>query len=621
MQGLNIQAPEGAAQDTAEGASGFKPILVSFYCGDTYYYDAAELLRADCRQAGIDYDISELTIPKDFNWAQICKLKVAFFQEMLKKHKRPIFWVDVDCRIRSLPEELRACAFDIAGYVRAFRYVRDFDPLSNSRFWTPSILFFNYNEKVVRFVELMGKIEAEAPGNVTDDYVLQEAWLQFEEQLSVGMLRPETVARTPDDVNERSSILFGSSGNVTEWRSQVIQHDVPRRMPSHQATVLSEVASNIRKEGDLKRALWLYREANLLDPTNTRIVAHYAETLKLLNRKEDALDFLDQAVEQNPDSMDVRQKRISIAVQARKFEKARQAVDELLHSDNEAWRDHGKSLQFDLDLEKRAFERKLRPSQRQRIWWMKTPYPGNFGDILNPYLIEKLTGIPPRYAPRGKGMLCIGSVIKFATTGTIVWGTGTPRMTDVLAPDARYLAVRGPLTRELVLKSGGECPEVFGDPALLLPQLYTPRKVEKKYRLGVIQHVVHRGERNFGPGVKEISIVRCGYEEIEAFIDELCECEMILSTSLHGLIVAHAYGIPARWCTFSDGAAISGDGTKFLDYFLSVQMPEQHALDLSHYHDITASMRDEVPDLQLRFDATALRSSFPSTDKDMPEAE
>ena len=180
-----------------------------------------------------------------------------------------------------------------------------------------------------------------------------------------------------------------------------------------------------------------------------------------------------------------------------------------------------------------------------------------------------------------------------------------------LCLSSRYLAVRGPLTWELVRKSGGECPEIFGDPALLLPQLYTPRKIEKKYRLGIIRHVVHRGDQNLGTGVKEISILRCGYKEIESFIDELHECEAILSTSLHGLIVSHAYGIPARWCTYSDGAAIAGDGTKFLDYFLSVDMPEQQALDLSRYSRICASMGDEAPEPGMRFDSMALRAAFP----------
>lgn len=587
------------------------PMLVSFYCGDNYYHDAAARLRADCASAGIEHDITELELPPDFNWAQICKRKIAFFDEMLRKHQRPILWVDVDSRVNGLPDELKSCAFDLAGYVRSFRYIRDFDPLANSRFWTPCILYLNYNDRVLRFVDLMRSIEAEGPGNVTDDYVLHEAWLRFEEQLSVGMLRPQTVARGPDEATAGASILIGSSGNVAEWRDQVVQHDPKRRRPGHQAIVLSEVASGIRKNGDQERALWLYKEAHALDPANERIVANCARTLRSLGRTDEALDFLDRAVEQNRDSIDVRRMYINIAIKARRYNRAEAAIDELVGSADEAWRDHGRSLQFDFDLERRARERHVRRSRRMQLWWMKTPYPGNFGDVLNPYVVERLTGVPPRYAPHGKGMLCIGSVVKFARRDTPVWGSGTPRMSDTLAPDARYLAVRGPLTWELVRKSGGECPEIFGDPALLLPQLYTPRRHEKKYRLGIIRHVVHRRAQDFGPDVKEISILRCGYKEIERFIDELHECEAILSTSLHGLIVSHAYGIPARWCTYSDGAAIAGDGTKFHDYFLSVDMQKQDALDLSPYGTIAASMRDEVPELSMRFDAKALREAFP----------
>lgn len=207
----------------------------------------------------------------------------------------------------------------------------------------------------------------------------------------------------------------------------------------------------------------------------------------------------------------------------------------------EAPEDHAylASRKFRLGLESRADEQGLLPEDRPAVWWMETPFPGNFGDVLNPYLVEKLSGIPPLLSKQGDGILAIGSVIKFAKAGTQVWGTGTPRMTDALSPDAEYRAVRGPLTRELVLQSGGTAPELYGDAAMLLPLIYRP-KIEKTHRLGLILHHVHERESLAIGDALQIPIMRIGYDQIEAFIDELCSCEAIISTSLHGLIVAHA---------------------------------------------------------------------------------
>ena len=48
-------------------------------------------------------------------------------------------------------------------------------------------------------------------------------------------------------------------------------------------------------------------------------------------------------------------------------------------------------------------------------------------------------------------------------------------------------AVRGPLTREAILKEGGKCPEIYGDPAIIMPRLYTP-KIGAKHKAGLILH-------------------------------------------------------------------------------------------------------------------------------------
>lgn len=110
------------------------------------------------------------------------------------------------------------------------------------------------------------------------------------------------------------------------------------------------------------------------------------------------------------------------------------------------------------------------------------------------------------------------------------------------------MAVRGKKTRNILINAGFECPEVYGDPALLMPMLYTPQKCEDKYRVGVICHYVHEELPGFLKNdldcVKKIHINR-SYDKITEFIDEVCSCDYIISSSLHGLIIANAYGVPA----------------------------------------------------------------------------
>ena len=66
--------------------------------------------------------------------------------------------------------------------------------------------------------------------------------------------------------------------------------------------------------------------------------------------------------------------------------------------------------------------------------------------------------------------------------------------------------------------------------------------------------------------MREIEILRVARAGIEAFLDEMFGCETIVSTSLHGLIIANAYGIPARLASFVDSdRQIHGDGMKFDD--------------------------------------------------------
>ena len=135
--------------------------------------------------------------------------------------------------------------------------------------------------------------------------------------------------------------------------------------------------------------------------------------------------------------------------------------------------------------------------------------------------------------------------------------------------------MRGPLTREKLLAEGVECPEIYGDPALLTPLYYRPDK-QKRYKYGIISHVSNQASvANLHLNGKRISeyadvrIINLGqYTHWHDIIDQVCECEAILSSSLHGLIIAEAYHVPNVWIEF--GKPLIGGHFKFHDFFMSI---------------------------------------------------
>lgn len=202
----------------------------------------------------------------------------------------------------------------------------------------------------------------------------------------------------------------------------------------------------------------------------------------------------------------------------------------------------------------------------------------NYGDLLSAYIVEKVTGKPvkwvhPRkqkwYKKRKRNFLAAGSIIHHANRNSIVWGSGIiDRQQEVAAADFR--AVRGPRTREYLQRKGYECPQVYGDPALLLPQLFNP-EISKKYKLGIIPHY-HDYEQvlDYYKDKKDILVIDLMTMDVEEVTRQIMSCERTLSSSLHGLIVSHVYQIPSVWVKFSN--KIFGDDIKYVDYLESVKL-------------------------------------------------
>lgn len=197
-----------------------------------------------------------------------------------------------------------------------------------------------------------------------------------------------------------------------------------------------------------------------------------------------------------------------------------------------------------------------------KVWWVNsTP---NFGDILTPIILDYFNIPWERSSYENSNLISIGSIAKLAKTNTIVLGSGLIGRHENLCPTADWKFVRGPFTRDRVLACGGECPEIYGDPAMLLPLICDESK--KEFDVGIVPHYVDQKHvRDTYPGYKIIDVKNLNPLETAK---EITKCRKIISSSLHGIICAHAYNIPAAWVPFSN--KLKGDGIKFRDHYASM---------------------------------------------------
>ena len=220
-------------------------------------------------------------------------------------------------------------------------------------------------------------------------------------------------------------------------------------------------------------------------------------------------------------------------------------------------------------------------------WWPRTPLPGNAGDLLTPLLLQGLFDVSPIYSI-GREFLGVGSIIKQARPDTVVWGSGLITPEIPVAPGVTFLAVRGPLTRAALLGQGHSVPETYGDPAILLPLLYKPTNAAIQWRKGFIPHFVHHGSTNALPNdTKFINILRGSKADLRALIDEVMQCEMVFSSSLHGLIIALAYRKPVAWIRLPNHH-LKGDSFKFRDFFSSIGLNGAHPINIRDARDLAA---------------------------------
>lgn len=195
----------------------------------------------------------------------------------------------------------------------------------------------------------------------------------------------------------------------------------------------------------------------------------------------------------------------------------------------------------------------------------------NFGDALSPLICEAISGRKVIYAKPAKAdMIAIGSLLHrlkeaWFTHRVHVWGTGYIEQPPVHKSRHHYHAIRGQLSASAI---SNQQIDTLGDPGLLAGLLLPEEKrLNKKYRIGLIAH--YKDKSN--PRIKALVDSHSDICEIDifspplTFLHQLSQCEIILSSAMHGLIAADALNIPNGWIKLSDN--LRGNDFKFQDYY------------------------------------------------------
>ena len=186
--------------------------------------------------------------------------------------------------------------------------------------------------------------------------------------------------------------------------------------------------------------------------------------------------------------------------------------------------------------------------EKRLYWWRPGDGSENFGDELSRVVVEKIIR---RSIQRGTLstedplLLAVGSIVLHARDNDVIWGSGireNPKEIHKIFSFLDVRAVRGPKTREILLKMGIPCPEVYGDPALLIPYLFPEFKRAKEPKFDYII-IPNRGEiAGFLP-YKNVVLPNRPWHEV---LNMILQSKLVISSSLHGLILAEAFHVPAR---------------------------------------------------------------------------
>ena len=482
-------------------------LIVSFYTPDDYYKEKSDQLKYCLERLDLDYFISEVKIPEGLSWPDICRKKVKFMRDAFVNNKdkyEKIIWMDVDCLLEKFPSFIVDFDVDLMGFARGFPRSSNIKKRVLSRFWEPCFFVFSVNSRTEQFLQTAANLEEEMSNIKATDDYFFE----------------EAWRRHKDNLT-----FFAIPGEYCDRRA-------------NDELLISEYRIN--------GIFFLFGESGNVINFKDKVVQHIPAqsqpaSIPTKSNPPKSVNQLLRLIDLPKDKLLTIQHTISLGC-------------------TEIQREQAKSL-------------KTYESDGPHIplfWWIR-PAPGNMGDWLSPYIISKLFGIPVKYAPSSHAKLVsLGSIGKLVEDHHVAWGTGISNSDAELSSKAAFLAVRGPYTAEALLKSGGKRVDVFGDPGILMNRIFKPKPFKQnRYRYGFVRHYIHQNVPiSLSNDIEDLNIMMSSPADLENFIARLCSYEAVLTTSLHVIILCHAYKIPCRLISLAgEVKGVPGNGIKYKDFY------------------------------------------------------
>lgn len=231
-------------------------------------------------------------------------------------------------------------------------------------------------------------------------------------------------------------------------------------------------------------------------------------------------------------------------------------------------------------------------------WHYQSP---NFGDLLTPFILKKYVHLINKKIKTRKSdniedayVIGIGSILDTIPKSYkgVIWTTGNAQSAFFLDlshnTKIRILGVRGPKTLSHISLPQHISREqvLFGDGAIVLPHIFPRTQTEYEWDLGIIPHIgdsKRTKQLKWLTSRQDVLILNPKIEtqtQVGNFIRRMWKCKKIISSGLHGLIVADAYGIPNCRYLVSTSRKIIGGDLKFDDYYASLNISDHEFINL-----------------------------------------